>query len=172
MHVTSQCFRRFLIQLTGILLQEDKQACQQIDELRKDIAVLDQRHAAAVKSRDQICDKRYKILSNALLRINSALTSCYQFLTGYQGDAYLQYTLDKDLLHMLGVTLCVRPDVHRWRSFAILSGGQKSLSTLALAFAMQSVYPSPFYVMDEVDAALDAHAAGGQQLHLNTAWDY
>lgn len=74
----------------------------------------------------------------------------YQFLTGWLGDAYLQFTADRRLLFVLGVTFNVRPDQHRWRPFASLSGGQQALSTLALAFAMQAAFPSPFHFFDEV----------------------
>ena len=38
----------------------------------------------------------------------------------------------------------------RWRPFPTLSGGQQALATLALAFAMQSAFPSPFCFFDEV----------------------
>lgn len=74
----------------------------------------------------------------------------YQFLTGWLGDAYLQFTADRRLLFVSGVTFNVRPDQHRWRPFASLSGGQQALSTLALAFAMQAAFPSPFHFFDEV----------------------
>jgi chromosome segregation ATPase len=76
----------------------------------------------------------------------------YQFLTGWVGDAYLQYTADRRLLFTTGVTLNVRPDQHRWRPFMSLSGGQQALATLAVAFAMQAAFPSPFYFFDEVCA--------------------
>ena len=42
------------------------------------------------------------------------------------------------------------PAPSRWRPFPTLSGGQQALATLALAFAMQSAFPSPFCFFDEV----------------------
>ena len=50
---------------------------------------------------------------------------------------------------------CCRPDAHRSRPFASLSGGQQALATLALSFALQAAFPSPFYFFDEIDSALD-----------------
>ena len=42
------------------------------------------------------------------------------------------------------------------KEMAQLSGGQKSLVALALIFAIQKCDPAPFYLFDEIDAALDA----------------
>jgi structural maintenance of chromosome 4 len=49
----------------------------------------------------------------------------------------------------------VRPARKTWKKISFLSGGEKTLSSLALVFALHHFKPSPFYVMDEIDAALD-----------------
>jgi|GEM_PF-1009867 len=54
-----------------------------------------------------------------------------------------------------GVDLEVQPQGKRVIPMAMLSGGERSLTALALILALQQVSPSPFYVFDEVDAALD-----------------
>ena len=43
----------------------------------------------------------------------------------------------------------------RFRDMYQLSGGEKTVASLALLFAIHSYHPAPFFVMDEVDAALD-----------------
>ena len=43
----------------------------------------------------------------------------------------------------------------RFRDMDQLSGGEKTVAALALLFAIHSYHPSPFFVMDEIDAALD-----------------
>lgn len=49
----------------------------------------------------------------------------------------------------------VRPPKKTWKNISNLSGGEKTLSSLALVFALHYYKPSPLYVMDEIDAALD-----------------
>ena len=47
------------------------------------------------------------------------------------------------------------PPKKSWRNITNLSGGEKTLSSLALVFALHKYKPTPLYVMDEIDAALD-----------------
>ena len=54
-----------------------------------------------------------------------------------------------------GVEMQVQPQGKRVIAMALLSGGERTLTALALVLALQQVAPSPFYVFDEVDAALD-----------------
>ncbi|KOB68279.1 Structural maintenance of chromosomes protein [Operophtera brumata] len=49
----------------------------------------------------------------------------------------------------------VRPPNKSWKNISNLSGGEKTLSSLALVFALHYYKPTPLYVMDEIDAALD-----------------
>ena len=52
-------------------------------------------------------------------------------------------------------THSVRPFKKSWKNISNLSGGEKTLSSLALVFALHHYKPTPLYVMDEIDAALD-----------------
>jgi structural maintenance of chromosome 4 len=47
------------------------------------------------------------------------------------------------------------PPKKSWKNIGNLSGGEKTLSSLALVFALHHYKPTPLYVMDEIDAALD-----------------
>ena len=49
----------------------------------------------------------------------------------------------------------MRPPSKSWKNISNLSGGEKTLSSLALVFALHFYKPTPLYVMDEIDAALD-----------------
>ncbi|HMS47650.1 MAG TPA: AAA family ATPase, partial [Candidatus Microthrix sp.] len=54
-----------------------------------------------------------------------------------------------------GIELKARPSGKNVRKLSLLSGGERSLTALAYLFAVFRSRPSPFYVMDEVEAALD-----------------
>jgi chromosome segregation protein len=70
------------------------------------------------------------------------------------GTGRLKLTDPDDLLNT-GVELEARPGGKNVRKLSLLSGGERSLTALAFLFAIFRSRPSPFYVMDEVEAALD-----------------
>lgn len=81
------------------------------------------------------------------------------------GSARLQLTQPDDLMDT-GIDVIVRPPGKRQQSLAVLSGGERALSATALIFAILKVSPTPFCILDEVDAALDEANAGRFRLVL------
>lgn len=70
------------------------------------------------------------------------------------GDAELELVDSLDPFSE-GIVFSVRPPKKSWKNISNLSGGEKTLSSLALVFALHHYKPTPLYVMDEIDAALD-----------------
>jgi len=70
------------------------------------------------------------------------------------GEARLVLTDEEDPLEA-GVEIKVQVPGQRMRNIVLLSGGQKAMCALTLIFAILKVKPSPFYLLDEVDAGLD-----------------
>lgn len=70
------------------------------------------------------------------------------------GSARLELT-DPDTPARTGVDILARPPGKRLQSLALLSGGERALTAVALIFAILQVRPTPFCVLDEVDAMLD-----------------
>ncbi|KAJ1551671.1 hypothetical protein HK405_014074, partial [Cladochytrium tenue] len=58
-------------------------------------------------------------------------------------------------MYQARIVFSVMPPKKSWKNIANLSGGEKTLSSLALVFALHHYKPTPLYVMDEIDAALD-----------------
>ena len=54
----------------------------------------------------------------------------------------------------------MRPPKKTWKQMSKLSGGEKTISSLALVFALHYYRPTPLYFMDEIDAALDFKNVG------------
>jgi structural maintenance of chromosome 4 len=85
--------------------------------------------------------------------IASHLQQIYRLITN-GGDAELEI-LDQLDPFSEGVMFQVRPKNKSWKQMTKLSGGEKTLSSLSLIFALHVFKPSPLYCMDEIDAALD-----------------
>lgn len=85
--------------------------------------------------------------------ITLKLKEMYQMIT-LGGDAELELVDSLDPFSE-GIVFSVRPPKKSWKNISNLSGGEKTLSSLALVFALHHYKPTPLYVMDEIDAALD-----------------
>jgi len=70
------------------------------------------------------------------------------------GTAHLELT-DPDDISSTGIEIVARPPGKRQQALALLSGGERSLTAVALIFAILEISPPPFCVLDEVDAMLD-----------------
>ena len=70
------------------------------------------------------------------------------------GKGTLVLTSPQDMLNT-GIEVEAKPGGKNIKKLSLLSGGERSLAALAFLFAVFRIRPSPFYVMDEVEAALD-----------------
>merc|ERR1712193_557814 len=97
--------------------------------------------------------KRLEEFMEGFSVISMKLKEMHQMIT-LGGDAELELvdTLDP---FSEGIHFSVRPPKKSWKQIQNLSGGEKTLSSLALVFALHYYKPTPLYFMDEIDAALD-----------------
>jgi structural maintenance of chromosome 1 len=122
-----------------------------------DVARSEARHAKVafqkVKSeRYRRFTEAYKFIADNIDRIYKDLTKSKTFPLG--GTAYLSLE-DSDEPYLDGIKYHAMPPMKRFREMELLSGGEKTMVALALLFAIHSYKPSPFFILDEVDAALD-----------------
>ncbi len=73
----------------------------------------------------------------------------------FAGGKAEMWQTDPDDLSETGIEIAVQPPGKKMTSLAALSGGERAMTASALIFALIAVKPSPFYLLDEVDAALD-----------------
>ena len=118
---------------------------EQHDDLMEALNTLDQ----AISKIDKESRLRFK---QTFDKINDGLQNKFPKLFG-GGQAYLELT-DQDLLEA-GVNIIARPPGKRNSSIHLLSGGEKALTAVALVFSIFDLNPSPFCLLDEVDAPLD-----------------
>lgn len=126
---------------------------QELEERRTELNV-------SVEERDRVkhlCEelkrKRLDEFMAGFNTISLSLKEMYQMIT-MGGNAELDLVDSLDPFSE-GILFSVMPPKKSWRNISNLSGGEKTLSSLALVFALHKYKPTPLYVMDEIDAALD-----------------
>ncbi|GKY99335.1 hypothetical protein MPSEU_000888500 [Mayamaea pseudoterrestris] len=115
-------------------------------------AVTEERNAVR-KTHDDLRKMRLDMFMEGFSLITLKLKEMYQMIT-LGGDAELELVDSLDPFSE-GIVFSVRPPKKSWKNISNLSGGEKTLSSLALVFALHHFKPTPLYVMDEIDAALD-----------------
>ncbi|MEC7985338.1 MAG: hypothetical protein VX278_09245, partial [Myxococcota bacterium] len=135
-------------------------AIEQREKLSHEYAVMEKQRADVAASvatltqfiteLDQRCIQRF---DTTFERVNKNFEELYPRLVG-GGQAYLTLEHPEDLLHT-GVRIFAQPPGKKLQVLNLLSGGEKAMVAIALLFSLFREKPSPFCLLDEVDAPLD-----------------
>jgi chromosome segregation protein len=134
-------------------LEEYQEAQQRHDFLsvqRQDLVDSIRDTERAIQEIDQVSRQRF---SEAFTSINDHFRECFQTLFG-GGHGEMRLT-DESNVAESGIDIVASPPGKRLQNVLLLSGGEKSLAAMALLMAIFKYQPSPFCVLDEVDAPLD-----------------
>ncbi|MBW3013268.1 chromosome segregation protein SMC [Candidatus Woesearchaeota archaeon] len=104
---------------------------------------------------EEIESSKKNIYMKTFAVVNDIFKEFFSKLTG-KGQAYLELE-NPDSPFDAGVEIKVKLSAKKFMDIKSLSGGEKTLTALAFIFAIQEHDPASFYIMDEVDAALDKH---------------
>uniref|UniRef100_A0A670HQM2 Structural maintenance of chromosomes protein n=1 Tax=Podarcis muralis TaxID=64176 RepID=A0A670HQM2_PODMU len=115
---------------------------------------------------EKVKKKRYELFSQCFEHVSVAIDQIYKKLCrNSSAQAFLSpENPEEPYLEGIGYN-CVAPG-KRFMPMDNLSGGEKSVAALALVFAIHSFRPAPFFVLDEVDAALDNTNIGKVSYHF------
>lgn len=120
---------------------------------REDLNVAVQERNDLIEFCEDLKKRRLDEFMEGFNTISTSLKEMYQMIT-MGGNAELELVDSLDPFSE-GILFSVMPPKKSWRNILNLSGGEKTLSSLALVFALHKYKPTPLYVMDEIDAALD-----------------
>ena len=124
------------------------------DELQEELKQLEKQKKDLIKLVDELNKKKKYGLYKVFDAIDRNFQEIFADLSN-GGDAHLQLE-NPDEPFEGGLIIEARPPNKKVLRLESLSGGEKSLTALALIFAIQRFDPSPFYLLDEVDMFLDA----------------
>ena len=106
-----------------------------------------------VQTIDEINETSQTLFKDTFEQVKKNFAFTYGKISG-GGESDLQLVDSDDPLES-GIEIIARPPGTRLKSVTLLSGGQRTMAAVALLFAIYMVKPSPFCVLDEIDAALD-----------------
>jgi chromosome segregation protein len=129
---------------------------EQVELRYNDLGIQIEDLAAAILSLEgaiqQIDTESGRILKDTFTKVNESFAVYFKILFG-GGEASLEFT-DTDILNA-GLQIFATPLGKKNSSIHLLSGGEKALTAMSLVFAFFNLNPSPFCLLDEVDAPLD-----------------
>jgi chromosome segregation protein len=130
---------------------------EQLKERHDFLTVQDADITASLQSLQHTIERINRISRTRFAETFEAVNDCFQemFTRIFPGGKGKLYLTDSTEMLETGVEMDIQIPGKRTRNVSLLSGGEKSLAAIALIFAILQYRPTPFLVLDEVDAALD-----------------
>jgi chromosome segregation protein len=141
-----------------VAIEEYAELKQRHDFLHNQVNDLTTAKAELVKAIDEINQSSQKQFEVTFDQIRKNFEYTFNTLFG-GGVARLELIQAEDILES-GIEIVAQPPGTKLKSISLLSGGQKTLTAVALLFALYMVKPSPFCLLDELDAPLDESNIG------------
>ena len=141
-------------------------AIVEFEELEERHKFLKEQHDDLVNSKDELLNVIARInrdtrrmFAETFEQVRVNFKEMFKELFGPKAQADLVLTADEDPLEA-GIDVIAKPPGKKLQSITLLSGGERSMTAVALLFAIYMVKPSPFCVLDELDAPLDESNIG------------
>lgn len=134
-------------------IEEYKNVKERVDFLREQTADLEKSKKELVKIIDEMLEIMKSRFSEQFKIINENFSHVFSELFG-GGHAKLSL-IDPDNVLESGIEIEAQPPGKKLQSLTLLSGGERAFTAIALLFAILNVRPTPFCILDEIEAALD-----------------
>lgn len=135
------------------VIEQFKTQLEEYTQQREIVSKLEEKEFLIKSKHDELKEQRKQEFLRGFSEINDKLKTMFRSITA-GGDASLDLKDQNDPFSD-GVTFSVKPPNKSWKEISTLSGGEQTLSSLSLIFALHQYRPTPVYFMDEIDAALD-----------------
>ncbi len=140
-------------------------AIEEYEELKKRFEFLTKQQSDLLEAKSQLMETITKInrstrqmFMDTFTKVGEEFRIHFKMLFG-GGEAEL-VLLDPENVLESGIDIIARPPGKKLQNISLLSGGEKTLTAIALIFGVFKVNPSPFCILDEIDAALDDSNVG------------
>jgi len=149
--------RRCLIEINQIgpvnmkAIEEFSTINVEFEELKKKLDTLLEEKEAVLKIVEDVEKRRYEKFTETFGEISQNFSKIYKDFSG--GDGLLTLEIENNIDS--GLIIQANPSGKKIINLDSMSGGEKTVTSLAFLFSVMQHYSAPFYVLDEIDAALD-----------------
>merc|ERR1719242_592932 len=136
-------------------IQKLDEAREKLEETNKEFDNARRKAKTAKMNFERIKQERYDLFMKCFDHVSNHIDEIYKSLAKNQSAQAFLGPENPEEPYLEGINYnCVAPG-KRFQPMSNLSGGEKTIAALALLFAIHSYQPAPFFVLDEIDAALD-----------------
>ena len=134
-------------------IDEYKEVKERYDFMKAQVTDVEKSRAELNRMIGELCDEMRTLFSDSFKRINENFVHIFRELFG--GGSARLYLSDPDDVLESGIEIEVSPPGKVIKNLSALSGGEQALVSISIYFAILAVNPSPFCILDEIEAALD-----------------
>ena len=121
------------------------------NDIKEKLEDLDEKVKTIYSFIENIDNKNNEAIQTTFENVQKSFSKFFKYLTG-NGKANMELSQDKKAIH---ISVSFNEEQKNSQTMYQLSGGQKTAAGVALIFALSTIEPPPFYILDEIDAALD-----------------
>ena len=121
------------------------------NNIKEKLEDLDEKVKTIYSFIENIDNKNNEAISETFENVQKSFSKFFKYLTG-NGKGTMELSQDKRAIH---ISVSFNEEQKNSQSMYQLSGGQKTAAGIALIFALSTIEPPPFYILDEIDSALD-----------------